>query len=562
MRALGRWHAVLAVWMLFVAGPAMAAQVSLRLDTDTLEVGQSASLTIYMVGGRTKHAPRLTPPKGLEFTFAGSSQEFRQGTNFQRTLVVGFRYRVTALEEGAHPIGPFRFEMTDGSVLGSEVVVLSVIPRVAAEALDPIEVEAGFGSEEAWEGQVVVYSYDLSARVPTMGVQWQLPEFDGFRAPQHGQAVSQDFVIEDTDGQITKVYGRQPLIATSTGQKDFGPTLVQVRVPKGRPNFFGVRSYTAEVRATDPTALRVRTLPEPPAAFSGLVGDFVFRSSLDRQEAAVGESVNWTVEMVGDGAVEGFKPPDFVGEDRVSVYDNGGTVNARIERDGRYISSANFKRVLVPAEEGEVSLPPLQVVTFSPRLGDYEIHEIAVPSLVVTRGREGGGAELESFGGVLPSAEDVDVAEVAFRENYRWGLAKTPPFAVTAVVLTALSAVPAGTVWMLLGMARMRDWRAARLEARRRPPQPLDHLQDLPVEPERRLTALDSALRLGLAMRPGVTPAQLDREAVLHGLPDDLSVRVQDLSDAMDRARFAGLPSDRDFEAEIREILQALEGLS
>ena len=560
-RAVGRGYAVLVAWMLFVALPASAAQVSLRLETDSLEVGQSSSLTVYMVGGRTKHAPRLEGPPGVEFSFAGSSQEFRQGSNFQRTLVIGFRYRVTAREEGAYPIGPFEFEMTDGSVATSEAVVLSVIPRNESEVLDPIEVQAGFGVEEAWEGQVVVYSYDLSARVPTMGVQWQLPDFDGFRAPQHGQAVSQDFVIDDVDGQITKVHGRQPLIVTSTGQKDLAPTLVQVRIPKGRANFFGVRSYTAEVRATDPTALRIRTLPEPPAEFSGLVGEFVFRSTLDREEAAVGESVNWTIDLLGDGAVEGFEPPDFDDEDRVSVYDNGGTVNARVERSGRYMASASFKRVLVPAEEGELALPSLEVVTFSPRLGDYEVHELVVPPLVVKRGREGAGAELQSFGGALPSAETQAVDEVAFRDNYRWGWAKTPPVAVGAVVLTLVSALPAGSVLFLVGVARVRHWRAARLEARRRPPQPLDYLRNLPQAPDRRLAALDGAVRLALAGRVGVSPAQLDRDAVIHGLPDDLSERFRSLSDAMDRARFAGLPTDRDFETEIRELLQALEDL-
>ena len=553
------WRVVGFCALLCVALPALGAQVSVRMDTDTLEVGQSGRLTVYMIDGRTKHAPRLEAPDGVELTFVGSSQEFRQGPNFRRTLVVGFKYRVTALAEGAIPIGPFQFEMTDGTEVRSEALVLSVVPRTESSEVDPILVEAGFGVADAWVGQVVVYSHELTARVPTMGVQWQLPEFEGFRNPRHGQAVNQNFVIDDLDGQVTKVFGHQPLLATATGEKSLAPTLVQVRIPPGRPNFFGVRNYNAEVRSSKPVSLRVRPLPEEPEGFSGLVGDFVFRSTFDRTEAAVGESVNWTLEMLGDGAIEGYEPPDFVDEDRISLYDNGGTVDARLERDGTYLASATFKRVLVPTEVGELALDPIQVVTFNPRLGEYEVHEIAVDPITVRRGREGAATQLESFGGDVVVVEGSEVDELAFRENYRWGSARTPPLALTVGALTLFTSTPAGAVLLLLGLARVRDWRQARIEARTRPPRAADHLRHLPSDPERRLTALDGALRLALSEHAQVSPSMLDRAEVLRGLPESIRDRVISLSDALDRARFSGLPTDRDLEADVREVVAALE---
>ena len=549
------------VCALMVALPAWGGQVSMRLDAQTLQVGQSGTLTVYMVDGRTKHAPRLQAPEGVTIDFSGSSQEFQQSQDgFKRVLVVGFKYRITAVAEGAKPIGPFEFELTDGSKARTNAVILSVIPRNEAEEQDVIEIEAGFGLTDAWEGQVVVYSYSLTARVPTMGVQWQHPDFDGLRYPQHGQPVNNEYVVDDIDMRIHKVRGHHPLIATATGEKDFPPTLAQVRIPNGRPNIFGVRPYKAEVRATDPSHLSIRPLPQPvPDDFSGLVGDFAFRSRLDTETAAVGQSVNWTVEVVGDGAIEGWEPPGYPDEKRISLYDNGGTVQAWIEDDGAFRGSAAFKRVIVPAQEGELDLAPVQIVTFSPTQKKYVTHSVSIDPITVTPGREGAMADIESFGATGPLAVTPTGTTIDFRENYRWGPGWAPPIAAVATLAAFASSVPAAGVLMLVALAFIRNKRAARAEARKRPPTARDHLRSLPDDPERRLAALDSALRLALAQRAEVEPSQLDRASALSALPDGVRDRVQAVSESLDRARFAGLPSDRDLAAEVREAVDALE---
>ncbi len=544
---------------LLIALPAWGAQVSLRLDAQTLEVGQSGRLTVYMVDGRTKHAPKLEAPEGVSISFAGSGQEFQRASDgFSRLLVVRFKYRVTALAEGAVPIGPFEFELNDGTKVRSNAVVLSVLPRSEAEGQESISVEAGFDVDRAWEGQVVVYRYKLTSHLPTSGVQWQLPEFEGLRYPQHGQPVSNDFVIDDVDGQITKVHGYHPLIATATGQRDFTAALAQVRIPSGRPNIFGIRPYKAEIRASEPSTLVVRPLPQPvPPGFSGLVGEFAFRSNVDATEAAVGQSVNWTIEVVGDGAIEGFEPPEYPDEKRISLYDNGGTVQAWID-DGAFRSTASFKRVIVPGEEGELTFEPLKIVTFSPKQGKYVTHEVSVDAISVTPGREGAGAEMESFGGSAPLAVGPVGETIDFRENYRWGLSATPPVAVAATLAAFASAAPSGGVFFLVGLARVRRWLEARAEAQRRPPSPRELLAALPDDPERRLAVLDGALRLALARYAEVDPSALDRAAVLEALPEPVRDQVMSVSASLDRARFAGLPTDRDLASEVRDAVDVL----
>jgi len=557
-----RW--LLLLTALFAALPAWGAQVTLRLDAQTLQVGQSGRLTVYMVDGRTKHAPRLEAPEGVEISFAGSSQEFQdiqvEGQGFARVLVVGFRYRITAVVEGAVPIGPFQFTMTDGKKVRSNAVVMSVVPRNEAEELDAIDVDAGFGANKAWEGQVVVYSYKLTARVPTMRVQWQLPEFEGLRYPQHGQPVNNEYVIDDIDIKIHKAFGHHPLIATATGSKDFAAALAQVQIPNGRPNIFGVRPYKVEVRASEPAALAIRPLPQPvPPTFSGLVGDFSFRSRLDQEKAAVGQSVNWTIEVVGDGAIEGFEPPGYPDEKRISLYENGSTVRAWVDDDGDFRTTAAFKRVIVAAVEGELALDPLKIVTFSPTKGEYVTHEVAVQALQVSPGREGAGVGVESFGGAAPLAVAPVGDTIDFRENYRWGMGWAPPVANLATLAAFGAAVPSGGVLFLVSLARVRRWSAVRAESRKRPPTARDHLRALPDEPERRLTALDSALRLALAEYAKVSASTLDRAAVLQALPDEIRDHVTSVSDSLDRARFAGMPADRDLATDVRDAVVALE---
>lgn len=539
---------------LLVALPAWAANGRLQVDPQELAVGQTGRVVVYLTGGRVRGAPTLDVPDGLEARFYSSSQRY---DSFTRTLLIAYEYRLTALREGSYTVGPVELALTDGSIVQTNAVAVTVMPRSEVQGA-PIEVSAGFTDTEAWEGQVVVYRYRMVANVPIIGVEWRFPGFEGLRTPQRGTPEEKSYFIDNADGQRTSIVeGAIPLIATGTGRRDQNAALAQVRIPRGRADLLGFRQYQTETVPSEAASLRVRPLPPAPADFSGLVGDFQFTLSLQSQRAAVGDSVGWKLQVRGGGAIEGWRPPEVV-VDGGSVYSNAQEVGAQVQ-DGRYVGWGTFERVLVPTREGTLQLPPLRIVTFSPSRGEYVTHEIVAPPLTVSAGREQ-TAELESFAGALPESAGGELVAVDFRDVYSRGPDRVWRIGGLLSALTAVAAAPGFLVVFGALGDRARRWWAARQEARRPETTPADLLANLPPERMERLAALDGALQLALARRGGVRVTELDRAAIVAELEEGFGERVTRLGALLDRARFGFHPVDVDqVEEEVRAVISDLE---
>lgn len=530
------------VWAcLLVAWPALASSGRLQLDVKELTVGQSGRLMLYMVDGRPAGVPTLTSPSGTELRYQGSSTRF-QMDNFSRTLLHSYEYRLTGLEPGRYTFGPYEVRLTDGSTVTTNTVELVVRERTEAASVQ-MEAVSGFDTAEAYAGEVVIYSYRLVARVPVLGADWRLPPFEGLRAPHKGQPEERSYYVDDPDGsRTTIVEGAIPLIATGTGSRDQPAAIAQVRLPVGRTDLLGFRQYRTEAMPTEPSPLRVQPLPGPqPGAFSGLVGDFRFRARLESKRAAVGESVTWILEAMGDGALEGWKPPAYQ-DISAALYENDASSTARVQ-DGRYVAQGVWRRVVVPTEPGVLQLPPLTVITFSPSRGEYVTHEVEVGALEVTGGRET-STSVESFAGEAGQQADPVEVELDFRSIYTRGPSRVIRIDGALPWLSALASLPGLVVVLGVFGDRAREWRAARRRRLEKPVTAGDVLRSLPDAPSDRLAALEAALRLALADRAGVPVEGLDRRAALDALPQPLRDRAVALAAALDRARFASEAPD------------------
>jgi hypothetical protein len=488
---------------------------------------------------QSSRPPPLPSEAGVSVSVVGQAQQFRQ-VGGQITAVKQFEYRVTATRTGTWQVGPVELRLSDGTVVSAPATSVEVVERSEAPGeVRDVEVEAGFDTQQAYEGQVVVYRYQLRTRRSGASAEWQLPTFDGLRQPQHGQPDSTAYVIDDPTGAITVQEGVVPLLAVATGTREQGAAIAHVRIPTGQGGLMSFRPLRREPYATLPATLEILPLPSPqPDGFSGLVGEFTVRSELDKDVAAVGESVNWTVQIRGDGALEGFTLPTYEVPE-ASVYENDDRVVATVD-DGRYAAAAAFRRVLVPTVEGVLQPPPLTLITFSPEKGEYVTHEIEVGSIRVTPGREGDGA-VTSFASDDPAVGEVEAEVVDFRPIRARGSARALPLAAVAPVLGGLLALPGLGLLLLEGGLVVRRRLRERVRADEAPRAASSWLSQLPGEVSERLASLDAALRAA-------------RE--IHG--DDPRIRA--LQARIGRARFAGGDADdRTLEADVRALVAELE---
>lgn len=529
------------IWLWLVA-VAAAVQIQLRAEPAELRPGQAGTVRLLVVastrGGPqadTRRPPPLPTGSGLVSQYVGQARQF-QNVNGRITQILEIDYRINAVEPGTWSVGPVELTLDDGSRVRADAVQVKVAQGQATAEADEFSVEAGFDRESPYEGEVVVFHTKFQSRIPGAQVRWRLPEFDGLRPPNHGSPDDQVYTIGDPRGVITVQQVFVPLVAVATGSRDQSAAIGEVALPMGGADLFGFRKSRVEQVASKRLKLDIRPLPPPPPDFSGLVGDFEIRSTVQLKKAAVGQSVPWTLLVVGNGSLDGFGLPPYEAPG-ASIYENDADVSARIEGE-RYRATAAFNRVIVPTTVGELALPGLHLVTFSPSRGEYVTHDIEMPKITVVPGREGDGAvEVYGASGTSDAAEPV---AIDVRPVYTWGRATAPSLRGLIGPAVGLAAAPGLLFLAGMGLRELASRRRLRSEATRGPPRAVDALRGLPSDPAERLVALDTALR------------RLEVEGAGR---EGLHEAMQSLRARLGRVRFGeGMP-DPTLEDDIRKLV-------
>lgn len=562
---LQRWmHAIALISALLVASPALAARVTIEIDTRSLFVGQSTGLDVVVRGADPIAEPQMKLPVGLQAEFSGQQQQTTI-VNGAMSRYVKFRYEITARQEGEFTLGPAKVDIGGGQpMLESNTLSVSVgaAPPTAAGPSATLQVEDRFNTQTAWQGQVVTLYTAFHTRRSLQGARWYgLPDAH-LLAPRDGTPAQNTYKIQDAQGPRLTQEQWTPWVVTDAGTLTWDPPSLEVAVvveedgPGGMIGSFFQRT-AREVVAGTPLTLVVRPLPPAPPDFSGLVGDFELKQSVDSRRAKVGGSIDWTTFLSGDGAVEGFQLPEVPVIDGARVYDAGSNPGAQV-KDGRYTSTLRFTRTLVPTRTGPVQVPAARVVVFSPTKGEYVTLTAPGATLDVRKG-EDGEVDAQSFApqaGLFdgPAPEDDDKVRPLWTTGPAWRL----PLERVLPGALLLAALPAIGIGGLHGLRRIRARLAEARHAAPREATPRERLDHLPADPAARLTALDDALRLALAHRVGVAIEDLDRDAALARLDDTTSTSVRDLLFTLDRVRFAGATAPTDLEARVRAAADAL----
>ena len=345
---------------------------------------------------------------------------------------------------------------------------------------------------------------------------------------------------------------------TEPGTLEIPAAMARARIADalgGRRSPFAGVPTKLRVLPVPPSQLVVKDLPPPPPNFSGLVGDFTFRSDVDRREAAVGVSINQFVEVRGNGTIERFTLPRPDNLDGVRIYDGTPATAARVDGDG-YKAEGRYSRVLVPTKPGTLTMPPLEIVTFSPSRGEYVTHTLTIPPLTIRQGKVS-DTTFESF--VEDPALDTDAILVeepfeGVRDVQPSGWASTAWLGGLMPWTLALAGAPllllGGVEGFRFGRDLARKLRTPK-KPRTRDVTPRQRLARLPADPQRRLAELDAALRHALARATAQPIERLDRDAAMAQLPEALAEKVSETTRQLDRARFG--------EGAMKDVLARLE---
>lgn len=540
------------LWMTSIA---VAAELSLQIDSRELVMGQTVPINLQVLNGRATGVPPIPVGDGLMVQYQGLSQQ-HVVVNFESTRISQYSYQLSAIRPGDWEVGPINL-MVDGQALTAGPVTIHVGDPPKDQGGKPVV--ATVSDETPFLGQVVVYRFQFQHDKPVMNARWTRPEFAGFIEETTSEANQREYQMVQDGVPYTVQAIDVPLVAAGAGERVIPPaaltaqfrTQARRRRTRSIDDLFGDSPFaprgSSESRtfATDPLNITVSPLPKAgqPADFKGLVGRFKVRAKANTQRIKLGESITVEITVMGDGTLAGFRLPSAAEGAEYRIYDDEPEIVGKVT-DGRFRSRAMVRRAIVPEVEGEIIIPGIRVPTFDPERGEYVAVQTDPMKIVVLPGEEGAGV-VSSFAAtgtdrrqqVQSLGEDIlpVVADSGIRN--RTVKAALP-------VLVSIPVLP-GIVWMILGLVGWSRGRTVDERAQLR-----TRLSTLPNGTAERLQALESIFRDAAGLRLGVPAPALER-AMVADLGEDVSRLYSDL----EHVRYGGGDAE-DLEVRVRRFVE------
>jgi hypothetical protein len=163
------------------------------------------------------------------------------------------------------------------------------------------------------------------------------------------------------------------IFPTKSGKLELSPyeVTVQVRNRNRRRDIFsfGMGQERKELQ-TLPVSIDVRPLPNVDAVYSGAVGKFQISRTINPENAFVGESIEITTTITGQGNIPLIVKPEYKYPESLELYDP--QESSSITRSGQQIGgSKTFTDIVIARNEGEYEIPSEQFAYYDPDLRRY-----------------------------------------------------------------------------------------------------------------------------------------------------------------------------------------------
>jgi hypothetical protein len=315
----GFWIVTLA-FILLAGGRGRAANFTAELDPVTINLGESAALTLTYEGGTQVSPPVFPAIPNLRIVDAHqTSQQFSFG-NGQTSATIKSVYEVTATQPGDYTI-PELTVIIGGQVCKSQPIKLTVLkpgappPADAAAAPQLLALKLVIPKTQVYVGE-------------TLQVELQLSVQDGVSTRQGSEQLTPVQAEGFTVGKMVQGQRRQTRVgnvgytviplnlsftAVKVGSLTLGPAAFQATLLLPPYNIFGQPTKQQQANASsEPVALQVLPLPKEnvPAGFNGAVGSYSLNLEVSPTNIAVGDPLTVKVQIKGRGALEAVTLPE------------------------------------------------------------------------------------------------------------------------------------------------------------------------------------------------------------------------------------------------------------
>ncbi len=418
-----------------IAGEQVSFTGSARRE---VKVGEQFEI-VYQVNAKARN---FIPPdfKGLTVltgpnTSSSTSVEIING-KMSQSYTLTYSFIVMAQKEGSIDIAPAHVKV-DGKKYASNSLHINVVKGNVATARQHAQratqrnsrpestvsqqnisnkdvfVRATVNNKKPYLGQQVVVTYRIYTRVPVSNLAIQkVSSFKGFWSKdlladnaslqQHNETINGQRYVVATIRKLALIPQQSGKLSIDPMELDCN---VQIRIQQKRSNasdpfddFFNDPFFNQNVRnikkklVSNPVNIVVKPLPEKgkPTCFAGAVGNFSFKSSVDKTNLSTNDALTLSISVNGSGNIELIDPPKVNFPPDFETYDPKITSHINKGKEG-VSGSKKFEYLAIPRNPGDFIIKPVRFCFFNPHDGKYHIFHSDTLHIHVKKGKGSGG---------------------------------------------------------------------------------------------------------------------------------------------------------------------------
>jgi hypothetical protein len=233
----------------------------------------------------------------------------------------------------------------------------------------------------AFPGEQITVTYQLFTQSDLSIESVEIPEFVGFwienlYSPR--QINLREVNVKGVRYKKAKLY-TVALFPTKTGTIPIDPYVLNTQIvvenkkSKRRDPFFDVfgsfssRQTVKKILKSESKSINVKSFPEgKPPDFTGAVGQYTVKTSVDNQNVKTNEAVTFFIEVKGTGNLSLFSLPDIIFPNSLEVFPPVSELKKDSFRD-KITGNMRWEYVVIPRQTGRFNLPKVELPFFEPK---------------------------------------------------------------------------------------------------------------------------------------------------------------------------------------------------
>jgi hypothetical protein len=375
-----------AFFLLFILSATAYGQFTASVNRNKVGLQENFQITFTTQGDISD----FTPPSFSDFRMLSgpNSQTSFQSINGRTTRSQSYSYILRGKTAGKFTIGAAKVVLNGRKTESNPVAIeiLKQAPKAGAEGnsiSDNLFVKLSLDKSKVYVGEQVTATYTIYTAVNIVGYELDgSPSYQGFWVEELNDKKgieTRDEIIDGRKFRAAKIY-QVALFPQRAGILDISQIDLKLTIREQRrrnPNsifedMFGGYSDKQHFVASNKRKLTVEALPNKgrPASYSGLVGRYNLKSSIDKTTAQTNDGITLKMEISGTGNINILTPQKLSLPNDIEVYEP--KVKQRGGKNGTTIKGSKaFDYLLIPRRGGTFPIPQQSISYFDPSKEKY-----------------------------------------------------------------------------------------------------------------------------------------------------------------------------------------------